>query len=163
MLVVRLVVFAIAVTLATACGASKKEVTVAREATYTGDAAAIFQVVADTVAAKYELQAADPVARSVTTAPRWYRQDGSYDYREDDTFSREVKDHHPFVQLSYVVMMSAGPPFQIDVSPRVVDRVHWNHTQSFVTPPGPLPGWIQERADELAVEIHRRLRRFETH
>jgi hypothetical protein len=157
MTAIRCAFVVLAVALVAACGASKRDVKAARAARYAGEPATIFQVVAETVAATYEVQATDPVRRIVTTKPRWYRQDGTYDHREDDTFSREVKDHRPYVELSYEVTLSVDAPYRVEVVPLVVNRVTWQRIETFGAPAEPLPGWVQDRADELLVAIRGRL------
>lgn len=140
-----------------ACGASQGEIRRAREARYQGAPAELFEAIRNAVATRHPIEQEDRTLRLISTARRWYQEDGTPDDRLPDT----VGKHRPFVELSYVVTLSVSEPYHVEVRPLVHQRILWQERPTLGLAERPLPGWVEERADALRVAIHARLRAFE--
>jgi hypothetical protein len=145
---------------AVACGPSSKEVATAKSARYQGDKMQIFANVKATTEAKYKLQKSDETSLGMQTEPRWFSVEGlAVTPRGDDM--RDVPDKSINIAL-VVTMLPDGDKWVVKVTP-VLARYNRG-----IPKPEPLkendpslPGWVQGKVDELAMDIHKALGKFE--
>jgi hypothetical protein len=149
--------FAIA---AVACGPSSKEVATAKSARYQGDKLELFAHVKSATEAKYKLTKSDETSLGMQTEARWFSTEGlAVTPRGDDM--RDVPDKSINIAL-VVTMLPDGEAWVVKVTP-VMARYNQG-----IPKPEPLkendpslPGWVQGKVDELSLDIHKELSKYE--
>ena len=149
--------FAIA---AVACGPSSKEVATAKSARYQGDKLELFANVKAATEAKYKLTKSDETSLGMQTEARWFSTEGlAVTPRGDDM--RDVPDKSINIAL-VVTMLPDGDNWIIKVTP-VMARYNQGIPKPEPLKEGDpsLPGWVSGKVDELALDIHKQLAKYE--
>jgi hypothetical protein len=145
---------------AVACGPSSKEVATAKSARYQGDKLELFAHVKSATEAKYKLTKSDETSLGMQTEARWFSTEGlAVTPRGDDM--RDVPDKSINIAL-VVTMLPDGEAWIVKVTP-VMARYNQG-----IPKPEPLkendpslPGWVQGKVDELSLDIHKELSKYE--
>jgi len=146
--------------LAVACGPSSKEVAGAKSAHYQGDKLQLFAATKAAVEGKYQLAKSDETTLGMQTQARWFSPEGL-------TTSATVEDDRdlPDKSILYAVavtLLPDGSSWVVKVTPLIKrknkgmpkpDDVKENDAS--------LPGWVESRTDELALNIHKALAQYE--
>jgi hypothetical protein len=158
--VVLLAVAACALALA-GCGPSAGQVREAREARYHGERAEVFRLVFEAVAEDHAIEAADPASAQLLTKGRWYEAGGNLEDTETQPSGEDaVILHHGSMLLAFAVaVVGDEPSVQVMVKP-VVDQwlVGATSLKRMELDDPDVPGWVEVRADELQIAIHKRLK-----
>jgi hypothetical protein len=152
--------------LAVACGPSSKEVAGAKTARYTGDKLEIFHATKAVVEGKYKLQKSDETTLGMQTTARWYSPEGLVvsGYVDESTNSvseRDIPDKA--IRLALVVtMLPDGSSWILKVTPVMLRKnVGMPKPDELKEDDPSVPGWVGSRADELALDIHKALAKYE--
>lgn len=152
--------------LAVACGPSSKEVAGAKTAHYTGDKLEIFHATKAVVEGKYKLQKSDETTLGMQTTARWYSPEGLVvsGYVDESTNSvseRDIPDKS--IRLALVVtMLPDGSNWIVKVTPIMLRKnVGMPKPDELKEGDPSIPGWVPSRADELALDIHKALAKYE--
>jgi hypothetical protein len=143
-----------------ACGASSKQVAMAKSARYRGDQIAIFGGVREVVKSKYSIQQSDETTLSVRTEPRWYSWEGvALTVRYD--FVTDLKDNA--INISYLVtMVPDGDAHLVRIKPNMLMFQRGSpQPQPLSENDANVPGWVHSAVDELALAIHKALEPYE--
>jgi hypothetical protein len=145
--------------LAVACGSSA-ELKAAKTAHYKGDKAAMFNIVKETTAAKYNLQKADEAALGMQTTGRWYTPEGlGASERNDDM--RDVPDNSLNIAL-VVTLVPDGDAYVVNIKPLMMRYHAGSPKPEPITEDDPsVPGWAHGKVDQLALDIHTALKNYE--
>ena len=146
--------------LAVACGPSSKEVATAKSARYQGDKLALFQATKGVVEAKYKLQKSDETTLGMQTLPRWYSPEGLATSAGIDD-ERDMPDKS--IRMALVVtLLPEGDAWFVKVTP-VMQRKNAGMPKPDELKEGDpsLPGWVDSKVDQLALEIHKALAQYE--
>jgi hypothetical protein len=149
--------FAIA---AVACGPSSKEVAGAKSARYQGDKLELFAHVKAATESKYKLTKSDETSLGMQTEARWFSTEGlAVTPRGDDM--RDVPDKSINIAL-VVTMLPDGSNWVVKVTP-VMARYNQGIPKPEPLKEGDasLPGWVQGKVDELSLDIHKELTKYE--
>ena len=146
--------------LAVACGPSSKEVATAKSAHYQGDKLQLFAATKAVVESKYKLTKSDETTLGMQTEARWYSPEGlAQTPRGDDM--RDVQDKSINIAL-VVTLLPDGDSWIVKVTP-----VMARYNQGIPKPEpvkendASLPGWVQGKVDQLALDIHKGLAQYE--
>lgn len=150
--------FAIA---AVACGPSSKEVAGAKSARYTGDKLELFAHVKAATEAKYKLTKSDETSLGMQTEARWFSTEGLAVTPRGDNDMRDVPDKSINIAL-VVTMLPDGSNWVVKVTP-VMARYNQGIPKPEPLKEGDasLPGWVQGKVDELSLDIHKELSKYE--
>lgn len=156
-------VAAIAALALVGCGATSKEVAMAKTARYTGDKLQIFATMRAAVeAANYKLTKTDEATLAVQTEAKWFSPEGlTQNPRGEGTEMIDLVDKS--INIAMVVrMFPDGDVWVVKVTP-VMTRYNKG-----IPKPEPLregnlsvPGWVESKTDSLALDIHKALAAFE--
>jgi hypothetical protein len=145
------------------CGASSKEVAMAKTAHYKGDKAQIFEDMKATVEADYQIEKADPAALEVDTNKKWYSPEGMVVTRTGSANNGEGMVPDRSISFGAVVqLVPDGESYVVKVSPVMMQYhagspkpsdIHENDADA--------PGWSHDRVDTLAIKIHKALQKYE--
>jgi hypothetical protein len=145
---------------AVACGPSSKEVGAAKTARYQGDKLTMFSAVKATVESKYKLAKSDETTLGMQTQPRWFSPEGLAASATSDD-ARDLPDKSMNIAL-VVTMLPDGDAWIVKVSPLMLRK------NSGMPKPDPVkdgdpsvPGWVDSRVDQLALDIHTALAKYE--
>lgn len=145
---------------AVACGPSSKEVATAKSARYQGDKLALFATVKSTVESKYNLTKSDETTLGMQTEGRWYSPEGlAQTPRGGDM--RDVQDKS--INFAVVVtMLPEGDNWIVKVTP-ILARFNQGIPKPEPLKEGDasLPGWVEGKVDQLALDIHKALAQYE--
>jgi hypothetical protein len=143
-----------------ACGPSSGELKAAKTAHYKGDKSAMFNIVKETTAAKYNLQKADEAALGMQTTGRWYTPEGlGASERGDDM--RDVPDNSINIAL-VVTLVPDGDAYVVQVKPLMMRYHAGSPKPEPLTEDDPsVPGWAHGKVDQLALDIHAALKNYE--
>jgi hypothetical protein len=146
---------------AVACGPSSKEVATAKSARYTGDKLELFAHVKAATEAKYKLTKSDETSLGMQTEARWFSTEGLAVTPRSEGDMRDVPDKSINIAL-VVTMLPDGNNWIVKVTP-VMARYNQG-----IPKPEPLkendpslPGWVQGKVDELSLDIHTALSKYE--
>jgi hypothetical protein len=156
-----LVLSALALAALVACGPSSKEVATAKSARYQGDKLQLFAEAKAATESKYKLVKSDETSLGMQTEPRWYGVDGNSVTMRDSGDMTEMPDKAIHIAL-VVTLLPDGSNWVVKVAP-LLERYNRG-----IPKPEPLregdaslPGWVQSKVDELALDIHKRLAKYE--
>jgi hypothetical protein len=152
-------VAALAALVLCACGASSKEVAMAKTARYTGDKLVLFAETKAAVAGKYKLTKTDEMALTIETLPRWFTPDG---LAANDAGDVSMLQHLSLNIMMGVQLLPDGSNWVVKVTP-VILRYNKGIPKPEPVKEGDysLPNWVQSRTDELALDIHKQLAQYE--
>jgi hypothetical protein len=146
--------------LAVACGPSSKEVAMAKAARYQGDKLTLFATTKAAVESKYKLVKSDETTLGMQTEARWFSREGlAQTPRGDDM--RDVQDKSIYIAL-VVTLLPDGDAWIVKVTP-VMHRYNQGIPKPEPVKEGDasLPGWVEGKVDQLALDIHKALARYE--
>ena len=156
-----LVLSALALAALVACGPSSKEVATAKSARYQGDKLQLFAEARAATEEKYKIVKSDETSLGMQTESRWYAKDGNSVTMRDNGDMTEMPDLSINIAL-VVTLMPDGSNWVVKVTPLLA---RYNRG---IPKPEPLregdaslPGWVQSKVDELALDIHKRLAKYE--
>jgi len=146
-----------------ACGASSKEVAMAKTARYTGDKMAIFNAMRGAVeSANYKLTKTDETSLAVQTEARWVSPEGlTQTPRGEGTEMIDLVDKS--INIAMVVrMFPDGDVWVVKVTP-VMARYNKGIPKPEPLKEGDasLPGWVESKVDTLALDVHKALGQWE--
>jgi hypothetical protein len=146
--------------LAVACGPSSKEVATAKSARYQGDKLALFATVKTAVEAKYKLAKSDETTLGLQTQARWYSPEGlTVSANPDD--DRDLPDQSIRIAL-VVTMLPDGDAWVVKVSPVMLRKNKGMPRPEELKEGDPsVPGWVDSKVDQLALDIHKALVKYE--
>ncbi|NVB80331.1 MAG: hypothetical protein HOV81_18200, partial [Kofleriaceae bacterium] len=136
------------------CGPSSKEIATAKTARYKGDKLAIFADVKAATEAKYKLTKSDETTLGMQTEARWFSPEGLSQTPRGENDMRDVADKSVMIAL-VVTMLPDGDAWIVKVTPTLK-----RYNQGIPKPEdvkegdASLPGWVEGKVDELAIEIH---------
>ena len=151
-----------------ACGPSSKEVAGARTARYKGDKLTLFHAARSATEAKYKLAKSDETTLGFQTITRIYDPNGlaagerNSEQTTDKTgYNSTYPDNSLFIAL-IVTMLPDGDAWIVQVKP-MIERYHAGSPKTEPLPEGDisLPGWVQGKVDQLALDIHEALAQYE--
>ncbi|HEX5062604.1 MAG TPA: hypothetical protein VFV99_24700 [Kofleriaceae bacterium] len=161
---------------AVACGPSSKEVGTAKAARYQGDKLTLFAATKAAVESKYKLQKSDETTLGMQTEGRWFTPEGMAVTREggNGTSTRDMgggmtrtdaDSQFPdgSVNITLVVtLLPDGSNWIVKVTP-VMLRFHAGMPKPDPVPENDpsVPGWATSKVDQLAVDIHSALAKYE--
>ena len=158
--------FVIALALA-ACGPSSKEVAGARTARYKGDKMTLWGGVKSVTESKYKIDKTDDTAMSLQTIARVYDPNGLVAGERNANQVGQNAYTSTYPDLSLIIAMNValqpdGDAFLVVVHP-IIERYHAGSPQTEPLHEGDisLPGWVQGKVDQLALELHEALAQFE--
>lgn len=153
-----LALFAIGILVA--CGASSREVQIAKTARYKGDKLVLFNAAKQVALGKYKLAKSDETTLGFQTEPRWYTAEGiSTNPRNDDM--RDVPDGAINMTL-VVTLLPDGDAWVVRVRPVMLKRLGFSPQPQKLEENDPsVPGWATGQVDQLALEIHQGLKQYE--
>jgi len=132
----------------------------AKTARYKGDKLALFADTKATVEAKYKLTKSDENSLGMQTEARWFSPEGLAEaIRNDDV--RDLQDKS--INIAMVVqLMPDGDAWIVKVTP-VMARYNRGIPKPEPLKEGDasLPGWVQDKTDSLALDIHKALAKYE--
>lgn len=143
-----------------ACGGPSQDVAAVRAAHYKGDAAQMFAAAVNAVNAEIKVAKGDQAKMGFQTIARWYAPDGSV-AAEDGADMRTVPNNSLSIVWN-VVFRPDGDAYLVDVKPLMVKYIAGSPKPQPITEDDPyIPGWVGERHDKLANELHDALKQWE--
>jgi hypothetical protein len=162
------------ITAVAACGGpSSKDVASAKLARYQGDKLQLFAVMKQTVEDKYKLEVSDETKLALKTAAKWYTPDGlvSNWTPEDGRGTKGVSKSEDgrsgtmdkSLNISLVAqLLPENEKWVVHIEPVVL---RYNEGQPKLEPVRPddpsLPGFVKGKSDELAYDVHKKLKQWE--
>lgn len=152
-------VLALAAVVLAACGGSSKEVAMAKTARYQGDKLQLFAETKAVVESKYKMEKTDEVSLGMQTIPRWFTPDG---LAANDAGDVSMMQDRSLKVAMVVQLMPDGDNWIVKVTP-IIARYNKGSPQLEPVPEGDisLPAWVHSRNDELALDIHKALAKYE--
>ncbi len=148
---------ALLVLLLVSCGASAGEVKTARETTYVGEPAAMFNELKAATAVNYTLAETDANSHAIRTAGRWFTPEGQVDTKAN-TNPSSVQDKSINLALLVGLVEVDARSFKVVIEPMVRRKNELSSELETLKPGDPtVPGWVRGKVDSLQVEIHHRL------
>jgi hypothetical protein len=142
-----------------ACGASSKEVAMAKTARYQGDKLMLFAETKAAVEGKYQLAKTVEVSLGIQTIPRWFTPEG---LAANDAGDVSMMQDRSLNIAMVVQLLPDGDNWIVKVTPMIA---RYNRG---IPKPEPvkesdfsLPNWVGSRTDELALDIHKRLQKYQ--
>jgi hypothetical protein len=146
--------------LAVACGPSSKEVATAKSARYQGDKLQLFAATKAVVEGKYKLQKSDETTLGMQTQPRWYTPEGLTTSATAED-ARDLPDKSMNVAL-VVTLLPDGDAWIVKVTPLMLRKNSGMPKPDTVKEGDPsVPGWVDGKVDQLALDIHKALAQYE--
>jgi hypothetical protein len=155
-----LIVALLVAAFAFACGPSSGQLKAAKTAHYKGDKAEMFNLAKQATEAKYKLQKADEASLGFQTTGRWYTPEGlAASERADDI--RDVPDNSLNIAL-VVTLVPDGDAYVVQVKPLMIRYHAGSPKPEPISENDPsVPGWAQGKVDQLALDIHDALAKYE--
>jgi hypothetical protein len=146
--------------LAVACGPSSKEVATAKTARYQGDKLELFAATKAVVENKYTLTKSDETSLGMQTEPRWFSPEGLTTSSSPDD-ERDLPDKS--IRIALVVqLLPEGSSWIVKVTPLMLRKNKGMPKPDQVKEGDPsVPGWVDSKVDQLALEIHKALTKYE--
>lgn len=146
--------------LAVACGPSSKEVATAKSARYQGDKLQLFAATKAAVENKYTLAKSDETTLGMQTQARWYSPEGLTTSSNADD-ARDLPDKSLRISL-VVTLLPDGDAWVVKVTPVMLRKNKGMPKPDEVKEGDPsVPGWVDSRVDQLALDIHKALAAYE--
>jgi hypothetical protein len=143
-----------------ACGGGSREAALAKTARYKGDKLEIFNAMKASIESKYQVAQSDENTLTVITTNRWYTPEGLVTTSGEQDI-RQVPDKSLLIGFN-VKQVPDGDSFLIVIDARIL------RIQKGSPAPEPrnlksadLPGWVPSKADQLALDIHTALAKWE--
>ena len=157
-----------------ACGASARDIAMAKTAHYKGDKLALFREAREVVSKKHHIEAADETTLTLVTKPRWYTPEGLVSHWNP---GEQAGDPHSAganmsgrtllvdgrLNIKLVVkVLPDGDHWIVYVEPRYLQFRDGRPNLDPLKPDDPsIPGWASGKVDQLAYAIYKRLRPYE--
>lgn len=144
------------------CGPSSAEIKTAKQTTYVGDAAEIFNDVQQVVAETYKIGDAGRTdeAFRLVTQEQWYSPEGGRQSAGQGDFVQLV-DRSVMLQLIVDVVPTASDRAVIQVVPRTFQHISGSPKPRELAPDDPnIPGWVTGRVDQLHHDIYKGLQKY---
>lgn len=166
-----LIITAVVAALA-ACGPSGKDIAAAKLARYQGDKLQLFAAMKATVEGKYKIDVSDETKLALRTTARWYTPEGlsstwtPADARgttgaAGDPNRRGTMDRALNIAL-IAQLLPDNDKWIVHIEPLIL---RYNEGQPKLEPMRPddpsLPGFVKGKSDELAYDIHAKLKQWE--
>lgn len=142
-----------------ACGASSKEVAMAKTARYHGDKATLFAETRAVVESKYQVGMSDETQLLVQSKARWFSPEGLAANDTGDVSMLQDKS----INFAVVVQLQIdGDAYVAKVTP-VMTRYNKGIPKPEIVKEGDasLPGWVESKTDSLALDVHKALEKYE--
>ncbi len=156
-------VAAIAALALVACGASSKEVAMAKTARYRGDKLELFSAARAAIEnANYKIAKSDETSLQVQTEARWFSPEGlSQTPRGEGSEMTDLVDKSINIAM-VVALLPDGDDWVVKVTP-VMARFNRGIPKPEPLKEGDasLPGWVESKTDTLALDIHKALSKWE--
>ncbi len=131
----------------------------AKTARYQGDKLTLFAEAKVAVEGKYQIAKTDEVSLGIQTTPRWFTPEG---LAANDTSDVSMLQHYSLNIAMIVQLLPDGESWIVKVTPMIA------RYNKGIPKPEPvkegdfsLPLWVSSRTDELALEIHKRLSKYQ--
>lgn len=158
----------VACVLAAACGPASKEVAAARTAHYKGDKLQIFARAKEATEQKFKIAKSDETTLGFETITRMYDPNG---LAAGERASSQTADKSGYnstypdgsLAISYAVtLLPDGDQWVVKIKPSIA-KYHAGSPQMEPLQEGDisLPGWVQGKTDQLALDIHDALKQWE--
>jgi hypothetical protein len=145
---------------AIACGPSSKEVATAKTARYQGDKLQLFAATRAVVEGKYKLTKSDETTLGLQTEPRWFSPEGLTTSSSPDD-ERDLPDKS--IRIAMVVqLLPDGPAWIVKITPLMLRKNKGMPKPDELKEGDPsIPGWVDSKVDQLALDIHSALAKYE--
>jgi len=154
-----------------ACGPSSKEVAGAKTAHYKGDKLTLFATTKAVVETKYKLQKSDETSLGMQTIGRWYSPEGQLAMEgnpgvglrnAEQGGGKGLFPDNSINLILVVTMLPDGDSWVVKITP-IMERYHAGSpkTEPLKEDDISVPGWAHGKVDELAMEIHNALAKYE--
>jgi hypothetical protein len=145
---------------AIACGPSSKEVATAKTARYQGDKLQLFAATKTVVEGKYKLTKSDETTLGMQTEPRWFSPEGLTTSSSPDD-ERDLPDKS--IRIALVVqLLPEGSAWIVKVTPLMLRKNKGMPKPDELKEGDPsVPGWVDSKVDQLALDIHKALAQYE--
>lgn len=150
-----------------ACGPSSKEYASAKSAHYKGDKLTLFATAKAVVEQKYKLQKSDETSLGLQTIGRWYSPEGQLAMEGNPGvgLSGGQKALYPDNSINLVLVVTLlpdGDSWVVQIKP-MMERYHAGSpkTEPLKEDDISVPGWAHGKVDELAMDIHSALSKYE--
>jgi hypothetical protein len=143
-----------------ACGPSGRDVALAKTARYQGDKLAMFGAAKTATEGKYKLEQSDETTLTIQTVGKWFTPEGLV-ATSGDSDMRHVPDRSVRIALT-VKLVPDGDKYLVLVEPQMMRYFAGRPNPDKLDPKDPsVPGWATGKVDELALEIHTVLDKYE--
>lgn len=146
------------------CGASGKDVAMAKQARYSGDSIQLFTAMKGQIESKYKIDVSDETKLGLKTAARWYTPEGlasNWTPSDVDGGGHKLPDRSLSIALVAQILPEQSN-WVIHIEPVIL---RFNANQPKLEPLRPddpsLPGFVNGKADELAFEVNKALKQYE--
>lgn len=172
----KLIIMLVAVMGIAACGATQREVALAKTARYRGNKLTLFGGVKMATEDKWKLAMSDETTLTVITIGRWFTPDGtpsmwdpgatidsgdSLDGQPSIQGRERIQDRSINVQLT-VRLLPEGDHWIVLVEPRYLQHREGRSNKDILLRDDPsLPGWAHGKVDQLAYAIWKMLKAYE--
>lgn len=135
----------------------------AKTARYKGDKLAMFAEMKTAVEADYQIQTSDETRLGVASKPKWYTLEGMVVTRTGSPQRGEPLVPDGSVNFAVVAeILPDGDMWVVKVTPVMQQfQIGSPQPQPLKEDSANVPGWARSRVDTLALEIHKRLQKFE--
>ncbi len=141
-----------------ACGPSSTQLKAVKAAHYRGDKLAIYNAMRGAVEDKYKLDKSDETTLGMQTTGRWYTPEGLAASERD---TRDLPDRSLNIVL-VAKLLPDGDSWVVQVTPVLLRYIAGRPNPDQLTPDDPsLPGYVGEKVDALASNIHDALKQYE--
>jgi hypothetical protein len=147
-----------------ACGASGKDVAMAKQARYAGDKLQLFGVMKSAVEGKYKLDVSDETKLALRTTGRWYTPEGlvsNWTPSDVGTSGHKLPDRSLNIAL-VAQLLPENDNWVVHIEPIIL---RFNANQPKLEPvridDPSLPGFVLGKSDELAFDVNKKLKQWE--
>lgn len=143
-----------------ACGGGNREAALAKQARYKGDKLEIFNTAKALVESKYQLQQSDETTLEMATIARWYTPEGLV----ATSGQQDIRNlPHNSINLAFMVkQVPDGDSFLMVVDAKITRFIKGSPAPEPRTlKDADLPYWLYSKADQLVLDIHQALAKYE--
>jgi hypothetical protein len=143
-----------------ACGPSSAEIKTAKTASYKAQPMEVLRIAMQTASETYKIGDANEEQLTFMTQPQWYSPEGGRESAGDQDFV-QIRDHSIMLSLIVEVVAPAEDRVMVRVTPKTFQHVSGSPKPRELRPDDPnLPGWVTGRAEQLQLDIHKRLQQY---
>jgi hypothetical protein len=143
-----------------ACGGGNREAALAKTARYQGDKIEIFNAMKTLVESKYQLAQSDETQLGMVTTARWYTPEGL----PATSGAQDIRNiPHGSINLAFLVkQVPDGDKFLVVVEGKILRFVKGSpQPEPRDLKSADLPYWVYSKADQLVLDIHKALAKYE--